>query len=572
MKFNTKYLVYAVYLVSFTTFVVSLTRFGYSLQDKMPIESQYPPLTTPLYEGTEGYPTPYPDPVFDANVPAIGLEATWHQKIKAPDLGLWTYRTPDPNAVSATEYYSLGKITSRGEFNDSEIYVVNLSCEGPCFYPLFYYFVKTKLGMVFLARNSDPLSYAPPSWNTNFTINTTHELSDLKKYPEQIFGKAYLAGNSLKQDTYAKYYVDGVKNLVKIATDTELGDIFTNTIYYGADLTGQELTRFINGLYFKAPDGTIRAYSIVPSFMKESLPEIKWQDGSMNKKDYTFNDIGGCGASNYASVIDESKVRNTDIVVAGKTSNGEDVYELKNPNHNILQNIYDNEYNQPYYDGLPAKKSYEEFIKSHPVFFWRDPFGRLIKFQNKDFIIQAECGKPVIYLYPEKKSEISVKVNPIGGFSKTEPIYPDDGWSVIADTNGKLTSLDDGQKYPYLFWEGRGGIFSESDTGFVVAREDVEQFLNEKLKLLGLNKTESKDFMEFWLPKMQNAPYYKITFLGNQVMDYLAPLDISPRPDSVIRILMDFKELAKPINIKPQIIRTPTRHGFTVVEWGGVIR
>lgn len=572
MKLNTKYLINLVYAISFVTLIVSLTRFVYLPSDRgvyedAPVQQQ----PSSDYDIAETLPTPYPDPVVDLNYSGIGLNAVWHKKIKSPDLGLWKYYQDDPNAVNAITYYKIGRIVDEA-YKDSEIYVVNMSCEGPCFYPLFYYFLKNNNGFVFLARNSDQLSAAPPGWRNNFSADTQYEISDLKRYPDKIFGQSYLGKHTLKHDTYAKYYFEDVKDLKKIGNDPDFGDIYTNTIYYREDVAGRELSRFINGLYFRAPDSTIRAYSIEPNFMKDSTPIISWNDGTLNTKEYIFSDIGGCGASNYASVIDESKIKSSDLFIAGKTLNGENVYELKNTNHDFLRSIYDTEYNEPYYDGRPTKKSYEAFVKDRPIFFWRDPFGRLIKFQNKDFIIQAECGKPVIYLYPEEKTKVNVQVDPEGGFTKTEPKYLNEGWDVIADTDGSLLSLNDDKIYPYLFWEGRGGVYSEPDKGFVVAQKDVENFLDDKLKQLGLNKKEITDFKEFWLPKMNTSAYYKISFYGNQVMNYIAPLDIEPKPDTVIRVLMDFKALDSWQEIAPQIIRTPVRRGFTVIEWGGVIR
>ena len=71
---------------------------------------------------------------------------------------------------------------------------------------------------------------------------------------------------------------------------------------------------------------------------------------------------------------------------------------------------------------------------------------------------------------------------------------------------------------------------------------------------------------------MQAAPYYFVTFMGNSVMDELAPLNITPKPDTIIRVLMDFTELKAPISVEGYNIRTPVRKGFTVVEWGGVLR
>ena len=143
---------------------------------------------------------------------------------------------------------------------------------------------------------------------------------------------------------------------------------------------------------------------------------------------------------------------------------------------------------------------------------------------------------------------------------------------MIADPSGVLVNVSDGKSYPYLFWEGRGGMYQEPTKGFVVAENEVHSFLQEKLALLGLNAKESADFEEFWEPRMKGAPYYFISFLGNSVMDQLAPLSITPAPDTVIRVLMDFRPLQAPVASTGYHMKTPVRRGFTVVEWGGVLR
>ena len=46
-------------------------------------------------------------------------------------------------------------------------------------------------------------------------------------------------------------------------------------------------------------------------------------------------------------------------------------------------------------------------------------------------------------------------------------------------------------------------------------------------------------------------------------------LEITPAPDSVVRIGMVFKPLEETIEAKEQSLETPIRSGFTAVEWGG---
>ena len=47
------------------------------------------------------------------------------------------------------------------------------------------------------------------------------------------------------------------------------------------------------------------------------------------------------------------------------------------------------------------------------------------------------------------------------------------------------------------------------------------------------------------------------------------PLQVTPKPDSIIRVMMDWKGLEEPIKVQEQELETPSREGYTVVEWGG---
>ena len=47
------------------------------------------------------------------------------------------------------------------------------------------------------------------------------------------------------------------------------------------------------------------------------------------------------------------------------------------------------------------------------------------------------------------------------------------------------------------------------------------------------------------------------------------PISINPKPDTIIRVLMIFKGLDNPIEVKEQKLIRPDRTGFAAVEWGG---
>ena len=46
-------------------------------------------------------------------------------------------------------------------------------------------------------------------------------------------------------------------------------------------------------------------------------------------------------------------------------------------------------------------------------------------------------------------------------------------------------------------------------------------------------------------------------------------LNVTPKPDTLIRIFLSIKKLDSPIEIKEQKLEHVERKGFTVVEWGG---
>lgn len=55
-------------------------------------------------------------------------------------------------------------------------------------------------------------------------------------------------------------------------------------------------------------------------------------------------------------------------------------------------------------------------------------------------------------------------------------------------------------------------------------------------------------------------------------MNILAPLRVNPNPTTVIRVFLDAKGLDTPITLTPQTFTKPERVGFTLVEWGGLLR
>ena len=178
----------------------------------------------------------------------------------------------------------------------------------------------------------------------------------------------------------------------------------------------------------------------------------------------------------------------------------------------------------------------------------------------------AMAYKPVIYLYPEAETEVSVKLLLDGRLTCTYPAY-NSGWNVTAAPDGTLTDAK-GQTYNYLYWEGETKARWDMSEGFCVKGEDTAAFLEEALEKLGLSRREANEFIVYWLPLMEENPYNLISFQTDIYTD-AAALEIDPMPDTLIRVFMAWKAAGAFVELPEQKLTAPARYGFTVVEWGG---
>ncbi len=180
--------------------------------------------------------------------------------------------------------------------------------------------------------------------------------------------------------------------------------------------------------------------------------------------------------------------------------------------------------------------------------------------------------KPAIYLYPEKETSISVKHQFSGKILTTYPAY-NDGWEVVANPKGILYNKADKRNYSYLFWDGFyqfPASHYDYKTGFYIEKKYYAKFLQEKLAYIGLNETEINDFVVYWLPQLNRYEKVFVHFRVNDNIDNISFLNISPKPDTLIRVFMEFKETHnKEEMLPPQILPNFERKKFVVVEWGG---
>jgi hypothetical protein len=183
------------------------------------------------------------------------------------------------------------------------------------------------------------------------------------------------------------------------------------------------------------------------------------------------------------------------------------------------------------------------------------------------FDTENMTDKPVIYLYPEAPTSVSVKLTLKGRLTCTYPDY-DKGWQdFTAHPDGTLI-FPDGKEYYCLYWEGIQDTVWDFSKGFCVKGSDTAAFLEWALAEQGLTPREANEFIIYWLPLMQNNPYNVISFQTDAYTD-TAVLEITPTPDSLLRVMMAYYPSDEAVEIAPQELAGFERDGFTVVEWGG---
>ena len=177
--------------------------------------------------------------------------------------------------------------------------------------------------------------------------------------------------------------------------------------------------------------------------------------------------------------------------------------------------------------------------------------------------------KPILYLYPEEETEVSVRFAHPELLTTTYPKYNNE-WKVVAQPNGDLRDIN-GNYYYGLYWEEQEA-YKEFNDGFYVEKDDAIEFLEEKLEALGLNDRERNEFIMYWLPILEKNEKSFVHFEFTEELQAENALVISPAPDSLLRINMTVQKVNANPNLPEQELPSFERKGFTAVEWGGVRR
>jgi len=496
----------------------------------------------------------------DIGTPATD-PVTWNTPEKLTDLKLFKENLNDSYRVAQADYYKVGTPTGGGEVitifgygegpGPTQFLRVRKDSNGQ-----YYYLPRSsvltdrdqehlKAQFVDTVKVDDTTAYASlviPSKitldeKTSFSLSSSH------------FG----SGNSY-------FFSDFGKEDFLKQTPVEISETKYGTLY---KVAGNNAAEVLNRrILLRLSDQTLVDYTLdVPFATDDKVYSFTLNNGDRNQAKFASATYQ-CG-SPQTSVIKNAATISDRLSKIGAAANGDSIYGFKAATDPALTELYNN-----YATGREGVASQNDFFVKNALIVWQDPLKDYQVFMKEDYAPLGECGKPAIYLYPTAKTSVSVKV--AANITKSEPDYGS-GWNVVANPSGAIELA--GKGYPYLYWDGFGlGKYPLISSGSIVKRNEVEAVLKSQLAQQGLTEKESADFLEFWLPKMPNTPYVRLTWLGTKEMNQLAPLSISPKPDTLIRVFLDYQGLMEPMSLASQNLRSIPRTGFTVVEWGGLLR
>jgi hypothetical protein len=177
--------------------------------------------------------------------------------------------------------------------------------------------------------------------------------------------------------------------------------------------------------------------------------------------------------------------------------------------------------------------------------------------------------KPNIYLYPQTKSIVSIKLEfPLGGtVIESIPAYQGE-WVVEVEPSGKING-----QYDYLFYESLTPDAYQYNVGWIIEKDSLARFFRTNLSVVGFNEREINDFTEYWIPKLSNYSYYIVYPQFINEIDRVIKLKVDKAPDNLLRLFYVIKGSETiVVNLVEPVIPKFNRNGFVVTEWGVVLK
>ena len=108
----------------------------------------------------------------------------------------------------------------------------------------------------------------------------------------------------------------------------------------------------------------------------------------------------------------------------------------------------------------------------------------------------------------------------------------------------------------------------QKEEGWCIAQKELKFFFLTNLRDYGFNKKEINDFLEWWIPRLKDKPYYKIYPQHTAKINEIIPLKINKKVDSLLRLFYFIEGSDQNWYMMKPVVPPFKRDGFVVTEWG----
>ena len=176
----------------------------------------------------------------------------------------------------------------------------------------------------------------------------------------------------------------------------------------------------------------------------------------------------------------------------------------------------------------------------------------------------------MIYIYSKKPKEVIIKLTQPDVVTESYPEY-DDGWIVdVLNDSYNILEKTSNKKLSALHYDT---ILVEIPRDFItygynVPRDNILEFLDKKLKFLGLNHYERNQFIVSWIRVLMKNDYTHVYFeINPEVVSRIATgLEITPKPSNLAQIRILFEACNSDDVYKKQELHRIKRDGLSVVD------
>ena len=465
--------------------------------------------------------------------------------------------------------YKTGETTDLSQFDsyedlelvgDKELYGVIMHQDGETYYKTGYYSIKknkyiipmTKNLLMFVNKNYIYVDEEESGKFIDFNgVEFVPSASDMERIEGTDF--YYLTGFAgMDAITYYFYNKDG-KKLFK----------------------GEGYTESFSSIVAASKAGNLLLNKGSKFYEYDIDEKVVYESSSYEALEFADEYIIVLDKDNTLRIIDE---RENEIANFGKLP--KDAYV-----HWALSGSWDDNGKEGVYIVVETDSVTKEELKEQDDYETEEDFTEMYEYESRgyEYYYIPETGetgkfatfiggyaKPILYLYPtQDNTKVKVTFEKPWLLSTTYPKYNRE-WKVIADKNGDLHDMS-GKYYYGLYWEEDGSTEVDFSEGFYVTKDNAIEFLEEKLTLIGLNDRERNEFIMYWLPILEKNEKNLVYFELTEDREAYNKLNISPKPDSLLRVAIHVKKVDRRTKIKEQKLTPFERKGFTAVEWGGVI-